>query len=61
MQIENFHLPICEITPKLNGKFSKDMNVHAPASGIVFNKIGKLGRKHGDFPEAFKQIALFAL
>ncbi len=30
MQIKNFHLPVREIIPKLNGEFPQDMNVHAP-------------------------------
>jgi len=52
MQIENFHLPVGKIIPKLDGKFSEDMNVNAASRGIVFDKIRKFGWKLRDFTEA---------
>jgi hypothetical protein len=36
------------------------VNVHAPPGGIVFDEIGKSGRKRRNFAEVIEQIALFA-
>jgi hypothetical protein len=60
MQIENFYMAVGKIVPELYGKSAEHMNIHAPASGIVFDKIRKLGWKSRDVAEAFEQIALFA-
>jgi hypothetical protein len=60
MQIENFHLTIGKIVPEFDGEFSEDVNVHATARGIRFDKIRKILRISRDFAEAFEQVALFA-
>ena len=53
-------MAICEIIPKLHGKFSEHMNVHAPASGIFFSEVGEAGGILRDFTEAFEELALLA-
>jgi hypothetical protein len=60
VQIQNFHVPVGEIVPKLDREFAEDVNVHAPPGGIVFDEIGKSGRKRRNFAEVIEQIALFA-
>jgi len=46
--------------PEFNGEPPEHVNVHPPASGIVFHVIGKLGRSCGNIAEALKQAALLA-
>jgi hypothetical protein len=60
VQIQNFHAPVGEIIPELDGEFAKNVNVHAPPNGIVFHVIGKTGRKRRDVAEALEQVTLFA-
>ena len=42
MQIENFHMAVGKIIPEFDGEFSEDMNLHATAGGVRFDKIRKI-------------------
>lgn len=54
-------MPVGEIVPKFDGKSSKDMNVHSPATGIVFYIVRKPGWRRGYVSETLEQTALLAL
>ena len=52
-------MAVAEIIPELHCKSAKDVNVHTPASRIMFCKVGKAGGRFGDFAEVFEQVSLF--
>ena len=60
MNFKNLQMTVSKVVPKLDGKSPKDMNINAPASGVVFNKIGIILGKNCHLAKAFEQIGLFA-
>ena len=61
MDIQNLHLPVGEVVPKLDREPSEDMHRYIPPHGIALRVVGIVVGRRPDFAEAPEQIALLGL